>query len=108
VVMVGTTTGLWRSNDGGASWRNVSGAGSGLETTSLNFSALLSTPTAYGTTDVLAGANGTTTGGVYLSGDAGQHWTQLNAGYDPNNLSISSLIQTSCSGCPVQYYSGSY
>jgi hypothetical protein len=108
VVLVGTTTGLWRSDDGGTSWRNVSGPGSGLEATSLNFSALLSTATAYGTTDVLTGATGATTGGVYLSGDAGLHWTQVNAGFDPNNLSISSLVQTACSGCPVQYYSGSY
>ena len=53
--------------DGGASWRNVSGPGSGLESTSLNFSTLLSTPTAFGTTDVLAGANGSTTGNESIS-----------------------------------------
>jgi hypothetical protein len=68
----------------------------------------VSTTTPSGGTDILVGATGSTTGGVYLSGDGGEHWTQVNAGFDPNNLSISSLIKTSCSGCPVQYYSGSY
>ena len=73
-----------------------------------DISALLTSPTAFGTTDILAGANGATNGGVYLSGDGGEHWLQINQGFDPNNLSISSLVKTSCSGCPVQYYSGSY
>ena len=100
--------GVFLSRDGGATWRNVSGAGSGLEATSKNVSAVIATPTVYSTTDVLVGINGTNDGGVYLSGDAGEHWTQLNAGFDPNNLSISSLVTTSCGGCPVQYYSGSY
>ncbi len=35
-----------------------------MEGTSLNFSALLSTPTGNGTTDVLVGATGTTNGGL--------------------------------------------
>ena len=100
--------GVFLSRDGGVTWKNVSGAGSGLEATSKNVSAVLSTTTAFGTTDVLVGVNGSTDGGVYLSGDAGEHWTQVNAGFDPNNLSISSLVTTSCAGCPVQYYSGSY
>ena len=107
-IIAGSTAGLYRSLDGGATWRSVSGSGSGLEATSKNFSATVSTITAYGTTDLLVGATGSTNGGVYLSGDGGEHWTQVNAGFDPGNLSISSLITTSCSGCPVQYYSGSY
>ena len=107
-VVAGSTTNLYRSIDGGATWKAVSGSGSGLEATSKNFSAVVSTATAFGTTDLLVGATGSTTGGVYLSGDGGEHWTQVNQGFDPNNLSISSLITTSCSGCPVQYYSGSY
>src|SRR6185369_14540949 len=100
--------GVFLSRDGGVTWRNVSLAGSGLEATSKNVSAILSTPTVFNTTDVLVGVNGALTGGVYLSGDAGEHWTQLNQGFDPSNLSISSLVTTSCGGCPVQYYSGSY
>ncbi len=107
-VIAGSSTGLYRSTDAGVTWHSMSGAGSGLEATSKNFAALISTATAFGTTDILAGAVGTTTGGVYLSGDGGEHWTQVNAGFDPANLSISSLITTSCAGCPVQYYSGSY
>ncbi len=107
-VVAGTTTGLYRSNDGGVTWKSVSGTGSGLEATSKNFSATLSSTTVFGGTDILVGATGAVNGGVYLSGDGGEHWTQVNAGYDPNNLSISSLVYTTCTGCPVQYYSGSY
>ena len=29
-------------------------------------------------------------------------------GFDPNSLSISTLVKSSCAGCPVQYYSGSF
>jgi YVTN family beta-propeller protein len=107
-LLTGATAGLFRSTDGGAEWRLVSGPGSGLETTSLNFSTALASPTAYGTTDTLVGAVGSTNGGVYLSGDGGEHWTQVNEGFDPANLSISTLVKTSCAGCPVQYYSGTY
>ncbi len=108
VIAGNGSAGVYRTLDGADSWRNVSTTGSGLETTSKNAAALVSSNTAFGTTDVLVGMVGSTTGGVYLSGDNGEHWTPVNAGYDPNNLSISSLITTSCSGCPVQYYSGSY
>src|SRR5207342_1099663 len=101
-------SGLHLTRDGGATWRSVSGPGSGLEATSRNFSATLTATTTFNTTDILVGITGSTTGGVYLSGDGGEHWTQINQGFDPNNLSISSLVATSCTGCPVQYYSGSY
>jgi hypothetical protein len=33
---------------------------------------------------------------------------QINQGFDPNGLNISTLAKTSCNGCPVQYYSGTY
>ncbi len=108
-VLVGHgAQGVFLSRDGGDTWRNVSGPGSGLEATSKNASTFLATTTAYATTDVLVGVNGQLNGGVYLSGDGGEHWTQVNQGFDPNNLSISSLVRTSCTGCPVQYYSGTY
>ncbi len=99
---------LYLSRDGGATWRKVSGGGSGLEFTSKDSVAVLNSLTPFGTLDLLVGIKGSLDGGVYLSGDGGEHWTQVNAGFDPANLSISSLIKTSCSGCPVQYYSGSY
>ncbi len=108
-VLIGNgVQGLWRTLDGGDGWRKVSGAGSGLETTSQNASALLTAATAYATTDALVGMTGAATGGVYLSGDNGEHWTQINQGFDPANQSITSMVKTSCNGCPVQYYSGSY
>ncbi len=108
-VAVGhSTLGVFLSRDGGDTWRNVSGPGSGLETTTKNASTFLTAATAYATTDLLVGINGSSNGGVYLSGDGGQHWTQVNQGFDPNNLAISSLVRTSCGGCPVQYYSGTY
>ncbi len=107
-VLIGSRSGLFLSRDGGDAWRRVDGPGSGLEATSKNFKAVLSTQTLYGTTDVLVGANGAQNGGVYLSGDGGEHWTQINQGFDPGNLSIASLVKSSCNGCPVQYYSGTY
>ncbi len=108
-VLIGhNSAGLFKSADGGAIWRTVSGPGSGLEATSRNVSALLSVVNTYGVTDVLVGVNGSTTGGVYLSGDGGEHWMQINQGFDPNNLNIATLAKTSCGGCPVQYYSGTY
>jgi hypothetical protein len=64
--------------------------------------------TAFGNTDFLLGMTGASKGGVYLSGDYGSHWTQVNQGFDPNSLNINTLAKTSCSGCPVQYYSGTY
>jgi hypothetical protein len=107
-VVAGGQPGLWRSVDGGDTWRYVSGGGSGLENTSQNFEAILTTTTAYGGTDILAGVTGTSNGGVYLSGDRGEHWTQINQGFDPSNLNIATLVVTSCGGCPVNYYSGTY
>jgi photosystem II stability/assembly factor-like uncharacterized protein len=107
-VMVGSTTSLYRTTDGGMNWRSVSGTGSGLEATSKNFSAFVTSTTQLGATDLLAGITGALTGGVYLSGDGGEHWTQVNQGFDPNSLDITTLIKTSCAGCPVQYYSGTY
>ncbi len=109
-VVVGTTSGLYRTTDGGLKWRNVSAPGSGLEATSRNFSAFVTSTTPFipATTDLLTGVTGTLTGGVYLSGDGGEHWSQVNQGYDPANLNITTLIKTSCTGCPVQYYSGTY
>jgi photosystem II stability/assembly factor-like uncharacterized protein len=107
-VVAGANGALYRTVDGGDHWRLVSGPGSGLEATSRNFSAVISAPTPMGTTDLLVGATGATTGGVYLSGDDGEHWTQVNQGFDPSNLNITTLAKTSCSGCPVQYYSGTY
>jgi hypothetical protein len=100
--------GLFLSRNGGDSWRRVSGTGSGLEATSQNVGALLTAATPFATTDVLVGMNGSTTGGVFLSGDGGEHWTQINQGFDPNSLNISTLVKTSCAGCPVQYYTGTY
>ncbi len=108
VLLVGSTTGLYRSVDGGHNWYEVSGPGSGLEATSKYFSAIVTTTTPFGTTDILVGVTGSTNGGVYLSGDGGLHWAQINQGYDPSSLNISTLAKTSCSGCPVQYYSGTY
>ena len=108
IVMVGGSHGLYRTADGGQNWYVVSDIGSGLEATSKYFSVLLSEPTSFGTTDVLVGVNGSTNGGVYLSGDKGLHWTQINQGFDPTSLNLSTLVKTSCSGCPVQYYSGTY
>jgi hypothetical protein len=108
-VLIGhNSLGVFLSKDGGLSWRNTSGAGSGLEATSKVVSALLATTNQYSATDVLVGVTGATTGGVYLSGDGGDHWTQLNQGFDPSSLNISTLAKSSCSGCPVQYYSGTY
>ncbi len=107
-LVAASTTGLYKSADGGATWRNMSGTGSGLEASSKNFSSIIKSPTAFSTTDVLVGATGSTTGGVYLSGDGGEHWTQINQGFDPNSLNINTLVQTSCSGCPVNYYTGTY
>ncbi len=107
-VLAGASAGLFRSLDGGVTWRRVDVAGSGIETSSRAFSASLTATTAYGATDVLLGATGSVSGGVWLSSDGGEHWLKLNDGFDPNNLSISSLIRTSCTGCPVQYYSGTY
>jgi len=40
------------------------------------------------------GINGSTTGGVYLTGDGGEHWTQINQGFDPNSLNITTLVKT--------------
>jgi hypothetical protein len=108
VLLGNSAQGLWRTLDGGDAWRKVSGSGSGLELTSQNASSLMTATTAYATTDVLVGMTGSTTGGVYLSGDSGEHWTQVNQGFDPSNQSITSMVKTSCNGCPVQYYSGSY
>jgi choice-of-anchor C domain-containing protein len=108
IVSAGSATTLWLTRDGGLSWRAASGAGSGLEATSRNFTALIGTLNANNTTDLLVGVNGSTNGGVYLSGDDGEHWTQINQGFDPNTLNITSLAKTSCSGCPVQYYSGTF
>jgi hypothetical protein len=107
-VITGYNGGLYRSTDGGDTWRQVDGSGSGLELTSKNYTAVLTAATAYSSTDVLVGVSGTTNGGVYLSGDGGEHWTVISNGFDPNNQSISSMVKTSCTGCPVQYYSGSY
>ncbi len=108
-VLAGNNTfGLYRTLDGGDNWKKVSGPGSGLEATSQNASAMLVTTTTFGNNDALVGMTGTTTGGVYLSGNGGEHWTQINQGFDPNSLNISTLVRTSCIGCPVQYYSGTY
>jgi hypothetical protein len=103
-----SSSGLYRTLNGGDSWENVSGPGSGLEGTSRNVAALLPTRTAAGGTDVLAGISGAANGGAYLSGDGGEHWMQLSVGFNPATMNLSTLVKTSCSGCPVQYYSGSY
>ena len=100
--------GLWRSADGGAHWALVSTPGSGLEAASRRVGALFAVPTAWGSRDLLAGLTGATDGGVFLSGDAGRHWTLIQRGFDPAQLSISTLAKSSCAGCPVQYYSTSY
>ncbi len=108
VVAGNSTAGVYRTLDGGDTWRRVSGAGSGLESTSQNAAALVTTQTSFGNTDYLVGLVGTNNGGVYLSGDHGGHWTQINQGFNPNTLNISTLAKTSCAGCPAQYYSGTY
>ncbi len=108
VLSGNSLNGLYRTLSGGDIWRKVSGTGSGLETTSQNAAALVTATSQYGNLDALVGMVGAANGGVYLSGDAGEHWTQINAGYDPNNLNITTLAKTSCTGCPVQYYSGTY
>jgi hypothetical protein len=100
--------GLYRTLDGGDDWKKVSGAGSGLEATSQIASALITSTTSFGNTDALVGMTGAAAGGVYLSGNGGENWTQINSGFDPNSLSISTLVKTSCAGCPVQYYTGTY
>ncbi len=106
---VGSTPGdIYLTRDGGVTWRKVSVPGSGIEATSRDSTAVLNSITPQGTLDLLVGERGSTDGGVYLSGDGGQHWTQVNQGFDPTNLSISSLVKTSCAGCPVQFYSGTY
>lgn len=109
-VLLGSNdgAGLFLTTSSGSRWIRADGAGSMLEATSHVYSAVLLSATAYGTNDVLVGITGTTNGGVYLSGDGGERWLQINQGFDPNSLSISTLVKTSCAGCPVQYYSGSY
>jgi hypothetical protein len=109
IALAGNSTqGVYRTERAGRSWFKASGSGSGLESTSQNAATFLITQTAYNGIDVLVGMVGSTTGGVYLSGDLGEHWMQVNQGFDPDNLSISTLVMTSCAGCPVQYYSGTY
>jgi hypothetical protein len=108
VIAGNGSAGVYRTLDGGDSWRRVSGAGSGLEATSQNAAAMITSLTGFSNTDLLVGMVGSNNGGVYLSGDYGGHWMQINQGFDPNSLNISTLAVTSCTGCPVQYYSGTY
>jgi len=100
--------GVYRSGDGGRHWTRVSGTGSGLEQTSQQAAVLVTAKTAWGGLDALVGMTGAANGGIYLSGDGGLHWTQLQPGFDPANLSLSSTVHAACAGCAVQYYSASY
>lgn len=56
--------------------------------------------------DLLIAANGTTTGGVWLSGDKGRHWMKISEGFDSANQQLEDLVSDTGSFDDTAYYAG--
>ncbi len=92
--------GIYRTNDAdNPCWLR---ANYGLESTSRNIHEIIESPNG----DLLAAILGAENGGVYLSADSGEHWYQINEGFDPDELNVQDLINDNGSSGNVTYYSG--
>ncbi len=80
--------GMYRANDAiDTCWIR---ANYGLESTSLDIRDIVEADNG----DILCGIYGETDGGVYLSADSGEHWCELNSGFDPSEYSVEDLLTT--------------
>jgi hypothetical protein len=69
--------GLWRSTDGGASWRAINDAASSLSVTCIVQNPLKTNEIYYGTGEVRAASQGVSGEGIFKSTDGGLTFTQL-------------------------------
>lgn len=71
---------------------------SGLESTSLDIRDIVEAPNG----DILCGVYGSSDGGAYLSADNGEHWYEINQGFDGTAYSVEDVI----AGSSGVYFAG--